>query len=80
MKEFHASKQSIALNLVNINQVLLSEKFEHSDKSFKYFISYKDDANIRPWFAPSITVLLIETCPLRVSIEKYIKSRSSQIP
>ena len=37
-KELHASKQPIALNLVNVNQVLISDTFEHIDKSFKYFI------------------------------------------
>ena len=47
-KEFHASKQPIALNLVNVSQILISEKFEHSDKGFKYFIGYKDDNIIRP--------------------------------
>ena len=47
-KEFHASKQPFALNLVNVNQILISDKFEHSNKGFKYFISYKDDNIIRP--------------------------------
>ena len=30
-------------NLVNVNQILISEKFEHSDKGSKYFLGYKDD-------------------------------------
>ena len=47
-KEFHASKQPIALNLVNVNQILISDKFEHGDKGFKYFINYKDDNIIGP--------------------------------
>ena len=47
-KEFHACKQPIALNLVNVNQILISGKFEHSDKRYKYFIGYKDDNIIRP--------------------------------
>ena len=46
-KEFHASKQPIALNLVNVNQILISDKLEHRDQGFKYFIGYKDDI-IRP--------------------------------
>ena len=45
-KEFH--KQLIALNLVNVNQTVVSDKFKHSDKSFKYFIGYKDDNIIIP--------------------------------
>ena len=47
-KDFLVSKQPIALNLVNVNQVLISDKFEHSDNGFKYFIGYKDDNIIRP--------------------------------
>ena len=40
-KEFHASKKPIALNLVNVNQILISDEFEHSDKGFKHFIGYR---------------------------------------
>ena len=47
-KEFHASKQAIALNLVNVNQMLISDKYEHSGKGFEYFIGYKNDNIIRP--------------------------------
>ena len=49
-KEFHASKQAIALNLVDTNQIVISDKFKHNDDGFKYFISYlhDDDDVIRP--------------------------------
>ena len=46
-ENIHASKHPVALNLVNVNQMLISDKFEHSDKGFKYFIGYKDDNIIR---------------------------------
>ena len=46
-KEFHASKQPIDLNLVDINKIVVSYKFEHSDEGFKYFIGYKEDDIIR---------------------------------
>ena len=47
-KEFHIFKQPIALNLnVKVNQIVVSDKFKHSDKGFKYFISYRDDNIIR---------------------------------
>ena len=39
-KEFHTSKQP---NLVNLNQILLSDKFKCSDTGFKHFIGHKDD-------------------------------------
>ena len=47
-KEFHGSKPPTALNLVNVNQILISDKFKHSDKGFKYFIGYQNDDIIRP--------------------------------
>ena len=47
-KEFHNSKQSIALDLVNVNEILISDKFKHSDTGFKYFIGYRDDNIVRP--------------------------------
>ena len=47
--EFHASKQPIALNLVNTSKIVVSDKLKHSDDSFKYFIGYlHDDDVIKP--------------------------------
>ena len=37
-KEFHKSKQPIDLDLVNVDQIVIFEKLEHSDDGFKYFI------------------------------------------
>ena len=52
-KEFHTSKQTIAL--VNVDQILVSDKFKHSDTSFKFFIGYNDDNIIRPlWLSTSL--------------------------
>ena len=48
-KEFHGSQQAIALNLVDTNKILVSEKFKYSDDGFKYFIGYlHNDSIIRP--------------------------------
>ena len=41
-KEFHKSKQPIDLMSVNIDQIVVSEKFKHSDESFNYFIGYEE--------------------------------------
>ena len=41
-KEFHKSKQPIDLDLVNVDQIVVSDKFKHSDDAFKYFIGYKE--------------------------------------
>ena len=40
-REFQKSKQSIDLNLINADQIVVSDKFKHSDDGFKYFIGYK---------------------------------------
>ena len=37
-REFHASKQAIALNLVESSRMLVSDKFKHSEVGFKHFI------------------------------------------
>ena len=58
-KGFHASKQPIPLKLVNINQTLIPDKFEHSDKGFKYFIGYKGDNIIRPYYLTVLSILCI---------------------
>ena len=41
-KEFHKSKQPIDLDLVNVNQIVVSDKLKHSDDGFKYFNGYKN--------------------------------------
>ena len=41
-KEFHKSKQPIDLKSVNVDQIVLSDKFKHSDDGFKYFIGNKE--------------------------------------
>ena len=48
-KEFHASKQAIALSLVDTDKIVVSDKFKYSDDDSKYFIGYLDDDDvIRP--------------------------------
>ena len=37
-KKFHKSKQPIDLDLVTVNQIVVSDKFRHSEEGFKYFI------------------------------------------
>ena len=47
-KEFHKSKQPIDLMSVNVDQIVISEKFKHSDDGFKYFIGYQEDEIVKP--------------------------------
>ena len=47
-KEFHKSKQSIGLKSVNVDQIVVSDKFRHSNEGFKYFIGYQDNEIVKP--------------------------------
>ena len=51
-KDFHASKQPVALDLAVINQIVKSDKFKHSEKGSKCFVDYEDDDIIRPLCLP----------------------------
>ena len=42
-KKFHVSKQETALNLVDTDKIVVSDKFKHSDNGSKYFIGYKEN-------------------------------------
>ena len=39
-KEFQTSKKSTAFNFVDIEKIVISDKFKHNDKGSKYFIGY----------------------------------------
>ena len=47
-KEFHKSKQPIDLMSVNVDQIVISEKFKHNNDSFKYFIGYQEGKIVKP--------------------------------
>ena len=48
-KEFRKSKQPINLDLVTVDQLVVSDKFKHSDDGYKYFISYQEDEIVKPF-------------------------------
>ena len=47
-KEFLKSKEPIDLMSVNIDQIVVSDKFKHSEEGFKYFIGYQDNEIVKP--------------------------------
>ena len=47
-KYFYVSKQAIALDLVESNKILVSDKFKISDDSCNVFIGYSDGNVIKP--------------------------------
>ena len=48
-KELHKSKEPIDLMSVNVDQIIVSDKFKHSDEGFKYSISYQEGEIFKPF-------------------------------
>ena len=55
-KEFHKSKQPIDLMSVNVDQIVVSDKFKHNNEGFKYFIGYLEGGIVK-----SLCIILPET-------------------
>ena len=47
-KEFHKSKEPIDFLSIDLDQIIISEKFRHNDVGFKQFIGYLEDEIIKP--------------------------------
>ena len=47
-KEFHKSKKPIDLFSVNVNQIVVSDKFKHNKKVLKDFIGYEEGKIVKP--------------------------------
>ena len=69
-KEFHKSKQPITLDLVNVDQIVVSDKFKYSDDSFEYFIDYKEG---------EIVKLLCIILPQKIGYIKYFENRGKNM-
>ena len=41
--EFHQYKSSISINDIDINKIVVTNKFPFSKQDFKYFIGFKDN-------------------------------------
>ena len=69
-KEFYKSKQPIDLDLVNLDQIVIFDKFKHSDDGFKYFIGYKGGEIVKPLciILPQMSVYI-----------KYFENRSKNM-
>ena len=47
-KEFHKPKEPIDLMSVNVDQIVVSDKFKHNNEGFKYFIGYQESGIVKP--------------------------------
>ena len=64
------SKEPIDLLSVNVDQIVVSDKFKHNNKSFKYFIGYLKGGIPKP-----LTIIL----PQMSVHTKYFENRSKNI-
>ena len=69
-KEFHKSKQPIDLDLVNIDHILVPDKFKRSDDGFKYFVGCKEG---------KIVKLLCIILPQMTGYIKYFENRGKNM-
>ena len=46
--EFHQYKSPILIKNIDINKIVISNRFTFGKQDFKYFIGYKDNKEIRP--------------------------------
>ena len=47
-KKFHMSKKAIDLMSVNVNKIVVSDKFNYNEAGFKYFIGYQKGEIVKP--------------------------------
>ena len=47
-KEFCKFKPPINFDLIKVDQIVVSDRFKHSDGGFKYFIGYKEGEIVKP--------------------------------
>ena len=47
-KEFQKFKQPTDLMSINVDQIVISDKFKHSEEGFKYFIGYQEGEIVKP--------------------------------
>ena len=60
-KKFHRSKEPLELFSVNVDQIVVSDKFKHNNKVFKHFIGYQKGVIVKP------------SCIILPQMSKYIK-------
>ena len=67
-KEFHKYKQPIDLMSVNVDQIVVSATFKHSDEGFKCFLGYQDNEIVKP------------LCIILPQMSGYIKFLGNEVP
>ena len=47
-KSFHKRKEPIDLLSVNIDRIIVADKFKHNNEGFRYFIGYLEHELVQP--------------------------------
>ena len=47
-KEFRRSKEPVDLLSVNVDQIVIFDKFKHNNEGFRYFIGYLESGIVKP--------------------------------
>ena len=47
-KEFHMSKKPVNLMSVNVNKIVVSDRFNYNEDGYQYFISYQKGETVKP--------------------------------
>ena len=69
-KEFNKSKQPVNLDLINIDQIVVFDKFKHNDYGFKYFIGYKEGEIVKSLYI---------SLPQMTGFIKYFENRGKNM-
>ena len=69
-KEYHKSKKPIDIMSVNVDQIVVSDKFKHNEDGFKYFIGYQEGEIVKP-----ICIIL----PQRSGYIKYFENEGKNM-
>ena len=70
-KELRKSKELIDLMLVNVDQIVVSDKFKHNNESFKHFIGYLEGGIVKP-----LCIILLQMSGYIKYFENSGKNRS----
>ena len=73
-KEFHKSKEPIDLFSINVDEIVVSDNFEHNNGCFKYFFGYKKSEIVKP-----LCIILPEMSGYIKYFENGSKSKSCLI-
>ena len=49
-KKFHMSKEPINLMSVNLNQIFVTDRFNHNNNDSRYFIGYQEGEIVKPLY------------------------------